>query len=419
VIARILAGATLILTAAAAPSPGQTTRATTQTAGAGQGTAPAPPPEPAPTPPSGSPRTDSHADAPVALPAVPETAAGAGLVELTVVGAEGPYQSLRDRIGAHATVGGTVLWNRIDRFNPLAELLRGDARPRTRSLRCWVDLSDLRRATLYFAAPGGERFLVRDVALSGRLDEIDQQSLAQVLELSIAALLEDEHAGLSRAQAREVLSRAPPVAAPSLVAESARPGPALRWDVAIGAFYAVEEVAAALPVSHGPGLDLALRLSPAPPATPASPADRSYLGLWLAGQYQLPSSAQAADIGVRLQTAAVRAGIEAERWHLRARAGAGMDWIHVTPLAGSDDAPAALTPSHWSRTLVFTGSLAARLSMGRATAGGLRPGSITLALFVDVVPKTVRYQVQDAGGGVHSAFAPRRARPGLAVGLSF
>ena len=443
-IARLLAGATLILTTSAAPAAGQAAQMTTPTPAtrqapttptppdtrAGQGPAPEPRPATTPTTP-----TPGNAQPASATAAISPSAAGAGLVELTVVGAEGPYQSLRDRIGAHAAVGGAVLWSRLDRFNPLDELLRGQGRPGARSLRCWVDLSDLRRATLYFAAPGGQRFLVRDVALSGRLDEIDQQSLAQVLELSIAALLEDEHAGLSLAQARAMLSRAPAADA-SAAATAAPPAGSSRsrrepgWELMLGLFYAVEDVAAALPVAQGPGLDLALRSPAARRAaangqpedgalatTPA--AAGSSWGLWLDGQYQLPRSAQTADIGVRLQTAAVRAGVEGERWHLRARLGAGLDWSRVTPLPGNDGTPAALAASHWSQTVVLTSAIAARLSMGRATSGGHRPGSLTLALFVDVVPETVRYQVQDATGTVRVAFAPRRVRPGLAVGLSF
>src|SRR6185436_16886777 len=109
--------------------------------------------------------------------------------------------------------GAPVRRRRADRFDP-EEMLRplaaaattgggpsavppGSGAPATGSgssvaataaaVRCWVDLSGARRALLYFSGRAGDRFLIRDVELSGRFDELDRQSLAQVLELSIAA----------------------------------------------------------------------------------------------------------------------------------------------------------------------------------------------------------------------------------------
>ena len=396
-IARLLAGATLILTTSG------------NQAAAQDADAPGPPGQGTAASNGGPGSTTAVPSAPRAPPARDGARAGESeAVELIVVGAETPYQSLRHRIGSYAPRGAPLSWNRIDRFNPLAELLRGDVRPNPRSLRCWVDLSDLRRATLYFAAPGGERFLVRDVALSGRLDEIDQQSLAQVLELSIAALLEDADVGMSRAQAREMLTRAPPVPA-----EPAPPQAARRWDLVPGAFYAAQLIAASLPVAQGPGLDLAVRRARDEGATAGG-----RFGPWIAGQYQLSSTARQQDIGVRLQTVAARAGVEATWWHLRARAGAGADWIRVTPLPGTANASAVPVAPHWSRTLVVSGAIAARIPMGLELSGARRP-AFTVALFVDAAPQTIRYQVQDTPGTVRVAFAPRRLRPGMALGLTF
>ena len=68
----------------------------------------------------------------------------AELVEMTVVGPVADYQRLIAPIGAQTPSGVPLLWNRIDRFNPLAELLRAEPSPASVTLRCWVDLSDLR-----------------------------------------------------------------------------------------------------------------------------------------------------------------------------------------------------------------------------------------------------------------------------------
>ena len=192
---------------------------------------------PAGTPPPTAPRL-GHAD----------------LVEITVVGPVPDYQRLIAPIGARTPSGVPLLWNRIDRFNPLAELLRAEPPPPASvALRCWIDLSDLRRVTLYFASRGGERFLVRELALSGRLDEVDQQSLAQVVEISIAALLENQDTGLTRAEAREILARAQPATSPPAASVKAR-----GWRPGVALSYGIAAVAASLPAGQGPGVTLSL-----------------------------------------------------------------------------------------------------------------------------------------------------------------
>ena len=72
-------------------------------------------------------------------------------------------------------------------------------------MRCWVDMSSPGRTRLFFAAGSGERFLVRDVAVSPHFDDMDQQALAEVIDRSVTALLDDEQAGLDRAQTQALL----------------------------------------------------------------------------------------------------------------------------------------------------------------------------------------------------------------------
>ena len=378
-IARVVAAATLVFTTSAAPA-----RAREPSPPNAEGAA-------APTP-------DGHASR------RPE------LVEVTVVGGAPDYESLRLRIGAHVALGVPLLWNRIDRFNPLAELLRGAPAGRTAILRCWVDLTDARRATLYFAGEGGERFFVRELALSGRLDEIDQESLAQVLELSISALMENQEIGLTRDQARELFSRAQPPPRPEPAAAPAPPAaPPRRWSLTPAAGYAAERTGASLPIAQGPGLSMTL-------SAVRDPGLR--LGLWIATQYQVAASAHRPEIGVRLQTAAARAGVEAGWWRWRARLGGGVDWTHVTPLPGDAGAATTLTVAgaHWSTSWVACAALAFRLPLEKA----LGPGRIALSLIllVELVPSPTQYQLQDTSG-VRVLFARARTRPGLGLELAF
>ncbi len=313
-----------------------------------------------------------------------------------------------------------LLWNRIDRFNPLTELLRGPPAPHpTTTLRCWIDLADLRHATLYFADQRGERFLVRELPLSGRFDEVDQQSVAQVMELSVSALIENAEIGFSRAQAREILERAQ-TPAPVVVA-AAPPVEAARWQLAAGVFYALEDLGDALPLAQGPGLILTLERIEAAPASGGAAngagARRSDpgIGAWLAAGYQIPIQARQPDVGVRLESLGVRAGIDARWWRLQLRLGAGANFTHVIPQPGSATATTMLASTHWASSFVATGALALRLPFERAFGPLL---ALSVALFLDVAPSTTEYSFADATGN-HVAFMPRRVRPGLAVELAY
>jgi hypothetical protein len=328
-------------------------------------------------------------------------------VEVTVVGKGADLDRLRALGGARTPAGVPLRWSRVDRFDPLTELLFPGAASERAPLRCWIDMTEARRVVLYFAARGGQRYLVRGVELSGRFDEIDRQSLAQVLELSISALLEGDAVGISRSEARVLLSR---TAAP--VAETAAPTVAVtappeapRLDLSAAVFYAAEELGSRLPIVHGPGLDLALRRAL------DTDGRRRALGLWLTGQYQMPASATTGDVGVRLQTAAVRAGGELERAHLRARIGAGVDWVRVAPLAGGAGAAVALAPAHWSTSAVVTGALAWLITVGRRF-------ELAATLSADLLPTSVHYDLQTATGPT-PAFTPWRLRPALALALGF
>jgi len=331
-------------------------------------------------------------------------------VDITLVGTADAYASLRARVGDRLPVGVPLLWNRIDRFNPLTELLRGPPPPHAAStLRCWIDLADLRRATLYFADQRGERFLVRELPLSGRFDEVDQQSVAQVMELSVSALIENAEIGYSRAQAREILERAQP---PAPVVVAAPPADLPSWHLAAGLFYALEALGDALPLAQGPGAILTLgRIEGATGGGAASPG----VGAWIAGGYQIPIQARQPDVGVRLESLGARVGVDARWWRLQLRLGAGADFTHVMPQPGSATPTTVLASPHWSTSFIATAALVFRLPLERAFGPLL---ALSVALFVDAAPSTTEYRFADATGN-HVAFAPSRLRPGVAFQLAY
>jgi hypothetical protein len=342
-------------------------------------------------------------------PAIAEGPAAAAPVDVTVVGKPADLERVRALGGEHTPGGVPLRWGRIDHFDPLADVLRASTVEPPPPLRCWVDMTETRRVVLYFAARGGQRFLVRGVELSGRFDELDRQSLAQVLELSISALLESAEVGITRSEARVLLSRpaAPPEPPPAATPVVVRaPPPEAPSAVVTGAiFYAGQELGAGMPVAHGPGADVALRLT-----TPTAER-RTVFGLWASGQYQLPIRARTEDVGMQLQTLAARAGLEAERWRLRARLGAGGDWVRVAPLAGSATTEVTLAPAHWSTSLVVTATLALLVPAGRRL-------ELRVAASADILPTAVHYDVQGPTGPL-PAFTPWRIRPGLSLEVGF
>jgi hypothetical protein len=367
----------------------------------------------------------------------PNSPAGAAAVEITVVGGPRDLQRVRSVVGPRPIGGSAPRWTSVARFDPM-EILEALRDSPSTVVHGWVDASDPRRVRLYFAARSGQRFLVRDVELSRNFDEVDRESLASVVELSITALLENERASLTRAQVQQVLAAreqaareqaareqaareqaareqaareprrdvpSPPqsesvaLQPPTVATRWSGPsGPAFRLD--LGVFYGADAPGGGLPIAHGPGLDLALA---------GRAEDRWTLGVWLSGQYLWASQFAGASVGVELQSIALRGGLElllpvlASR--MSARIGVGTDAVYLSPRPGSTDPNATLTPARWSESLALTVALGIRRNMGsRFVLGG--------AIFADVLPTAIHYD-QSADGMSSEVISPRRIRPGL------
>jgi hypothetical protein len=336
-------------------------------------------------------------------------------IEIVVVGRADAYERLHALLDRRLSAMGSTAWSRAERVDAgdVLALSPGHA------LRCWIDLGDPRRARLTFAARSGERFLARDFELSGDLDEIDQAALAEVIELSIRALIEDERAGLSRGETQLLLARratgspvpprpspappAPPGAPSSLADAPSRMPQGRRFD--LGVFYAAEAVADGPPIDNGPGLSLAL----------SHEIRRQVLGRplftagWVSARVRLPETVTGTDAGVRLAGVAVRLGVELGLEHLRLRLGAGWDFVHVSPEAAS----AALAPAgaRWTSALACEGAI-------RIALADIGSSRLWISLLGDVLPTGIDYGV-DAGGRFEVVFSPWRVRPGLALEIIF
>ena len=344
----------------------------------------------------------------VARPARAEDPA-APAVDVTVVGTGDDLERIRALVPR--LMAGGARWSRLDKLDP-ADVLRDRRDGDAAAVRAWVDVTVATRVRLYFATRSGDRFLVRDVDLSGRFDEVDRAALAEVLESSIGALVANERAGLTRAEAEAVLARrAAPAAPPAIEPPPPQPpSPApespSRW--AIGLFYAAQ-AASDDTLDHGPGVTISFagwRKFASVHEQGRGPA------LFASAQYRLPVHETTARIGVALDTVAARAGVECGPllWsRLRVRLGAGADIVQVTP--ESSDPAATLTGARWTASFVASAALRANLAR--------RPGLFWLSavLFADVLPTTVRYDAI-IDGATAPVFSPWRVRPGLTVELT-
>ena len=349
--------------------------------------------------------------------------AAPGAIEIAVVGTEADLARVRALVRPRAGTGGVIHWRRLESFRPPQILdTATDADPRAAATRCWIDLGNPRRAHLYFVGRSGARFLIRDVDLSGKFDELDLTSLAEVIDVSLAAVLENDRAGISRDEAERLLASKPEPSAPAIASPVAvvTPVPAAEvpppWSrgVRAGVFYAAEAFAAALPLVSGPGVVVT-----GPVVGGAGGVWQ--LGAWASGQYQIPSDASGDLASVRLATIATRAGLSglwplgarhSSRFAIEARAGAGTDTIHLTPQPGTRDGSAALTPARWSTSLALTAAAGAAAAFGDGDR--IRLGA---RIYADLLPIATHYDVA-VDGQATTVVAPRRVRPGLVIDLT-
>ncbi|MDC0683008.1 hypothetical protein [Sorangium atrum] len=348
--------------------------------------------------------SDATAAASSGSPGAP--APGAPVVELVLTGAADNLGAIRTALESQALSAFTIRFRTAPRFD--APALFATRASSGVSVSCWIDVSDPRRAALYFTDPVADRFLVRSIDLSGRFDELDRESLAQVVELSLRSLRLDARASLDREQARAlILRQAAPPEAPSEAPVSGGAAPARRA-LELGLFYGVTAHSAEVGLTHGPGVRVALGGS----------WERHRLALDARFQYQFERRYEEARIGLDLRTIALRADA---CWlyalapgvapiELGVRLGAGIDHVDAAPRPGSAEAPAVVpAEASASNALVLVAGSVVELALSQDVR-------LFAELFAELDPARVRYDLR-LEQGTETVLTRCRLRPGVLLGI--
>lgn len=346
----------------------------------------------------------AHAEAPQAR--APQARC---LLEVVVIGNTEDLAWVRRTIGGSTLARFEVRWKRQQNLGE-RDLRMADS---DFSVRCFVDLRHPNKAQIYFANAHSDRFLLRDVPLSGTFGEMDREALAQVIDLSLRALAEDPSLGTSRSRAMESLRAAERPAGSgagsssiSSEARDSRPAPSDHIALQPGIFYAVTAHSSKVWFTHGPGLLLAMT------------CDRNHSGVSLdvRGTYQIPQSYQESRIGLKFKALSLRfdgtylieSGDRQGRWW-GIRLGLGPDITWLSPRPGSDTREFSPASKRTSKTLV--GALG--LLGGMKLAHGL---DAFAGLEMEIDPIAVHYDL-DLGDSRHAVIRRLRARPSLTLGL--
>jgi hypothetical protein len=341
-----------------------------------------------------------------ATPSAPPPPAAADAIEITVVGGGATLERVRGALASHSFAPATLRWLWSARWDP-SELISRDVARSGAVVRCWVVLSDTSHAHLYFADRTATRFLLRDLDLSGTLDELDREALSQALELSIRALLEDQQAGMNREEARSLLA---PRARPATLAAVSQPvarsaSPEHQSAFTAGASWQIEGHSRELGLVQGPQLSLGY--------------ERALAGfraaLWASAQYQLKKTYLGPLVGLSLRTVALRSGLRltwplrSASWFAGALLGGGVDLAQFAPRPGLSDSSAMLTPE---RTRAIP-----TLCIGALVGTELgRHARLNVALLANVPLLSVHYDVELAGVR-ERVDEPWSVRPGLSIAL--
>jgi hypothetical protein len=330
-------------------------------------------------------------------------------VEVVVVGSDLDLEAVRTTVGPSGFEGASVRWARATRLEA-AELLERRPEASDVEVRVWIDLSDPKNASLYFADRVGERFLVRAVALPDGLSPIGREALGQVLELSVRALLEDDRVGMSRAETSELLkARSAPEpkrpTPPDIPPEPPPTPPPKESSLGAEMFYAARLFSSQVALVHGPGLGLGWITE--------SPETRS--ALWVTGQYELPKELVTPEVGVEWTTLRVQGGaglavaVAGSRFFVGGRVGAGVDVTSFTPRRGSSAGDVTLEQSRVSTAPVLSLALEGSLPLAARLGASAR-------LFAGFYPVRVHYDLAREGER-SEVLVPYWVRPGVELCL--
>lgn len=266
---------------------------------------------------------------------------------------------------------------------------------RGEAARVWIEVGAGGHARITITDQHAQRFLVREAALPTWPDELARETIAQVVESSVAALLENQGLGMTRAQAHSLL-----------LGHDERPAAPQRAENHFGAgvFYQAQIFSPQISLAHGPGLR----------AQVTTPTRVGPAGLSASAQYVLPQTWDDATVGVRLQGVALRVGVGIDRpsprLRLAAWLGAGVDAVHVQPQQGSLGV-ATLTSARWTAITVLRAEVRVGLRVAKRLALFLTPS-------LEWDPKKRTYSVTGVDGQA-GVVAPYAVRPGLSLALEW
>jgi hypothetical protein len=272
-------------------------------------------------------------------------------------------------------------------------------------------------ARIYFRAPDGERFLVRDVTLSSGFDALGRELIAQIVEASVVALLHSG-VGLSREQVKAELGasaddshedsapkpagavKPAPGQAPSSQGRAHKEVLLEGW---VAARYAAEWSGSALGIGHGPGLELGLGVR-----------WRVLLRARLTLEQDFPVGLSAGPIDARVTTSRWRTALDvgaalAENSAFALSLGVGQDASRIEPTGSRDPAVLPAAASREAPVVVNSGI--------RFEAGSTQ-FQVALAAGLDVPLVHTPYDV-DRGANAKQLAEPWLVRPNAALSLAW
>lgn len=148
--------------------------------------------------------------------------------ELQVRTSAANFERLQAVIGRNSLGTLQLRWFRLQHLS--ASTFLDAERGSPSQVRCFIDLSHPTKAALYFADGNSKRFLYRELPIARGYDPVELETLAQIVELGVGALLDESTATLSRVEAEALLgpddeapSSSPETAAPRSRAEDPKP----------------------------------------------------------------------------------------------------------------------------------------------------------------------------------------------------
>jgi hypothetical protein len=351
----------------------------------------------------------------IAAPRQPHESSGRAraIVELFVAGSDRRFGSLLSAVDSPAFAGFDLRWERLEHFTSSMLFNAGTLEAR---VHCFVDLSRRTSARLYCSDRAAEHFVLESVPSGGPEAEKDTATLSRTIGLALDALLEDGPSStLTREQAEAMLAARPPDAPEPPEPEDsvpAAPQPAATetpepFPLRPGAFYRVAAHSAHVPVTHGPGLEIAL----------VDFGSRRRGTFLLSAAYELPASYSDRGFDLALSSLALRAGAESSGAlgaggtggsYLGGRLTGGIDITRLAPRENGK--PASYEPHPGTRTESFVISAAIFWSLRLAPER-----SLFVNLSADIDPFAVHYDV--ASDHVETVIERFRVRPGMTVGM--